>query len=157
MDSHITDNIDPQVKHKILRSSMVFPKTETLKKDPSLVYIKYRCDDQRCDFTDAIKAISMNQEFQALGVVNILKSAVEDISEHHEAYLLNLFDGFQINQSNQNLLRLERVGSDGSGRTGFLEYNSFRQELMEECHTNRLITIVRETIQNTNRPICTIL
>lgn len=157
MDSHITDNIDPQVKHKILRSSMVFPKTETLKKDPSLVSIKYRCDDQRCDFINAIKAVSKNQEFQALGVVNILKLAVVDISEHHEAYLPNLFDSFQINREGQDLLRLEREGSDGSGRTGFLEYNAVRQELVEEYHTNRLITTVCETIQNTDRPTCTIL
>ena len=102
---------------------MVFPRTESLELSKPVMRVKYKCDGSRCDFVSAMTAITKNQDFQAWDVAKMLTTIVEDISNHTDDYNPDLYDGFHVNLNGQDLLRLEREGAQGNGRTGFLDYN----------------------------------
>ena len=144
---------DPQKRHVILCSAMVFPKTSAsyLKKKP-IEKLKYTCHlGQQCKILDLISSIDGNQDFSAWGITSMLNEIVSDIHRNQKDYKPEIFDGFLIARDGQNLLHLEREGSKGDGRTGFLEYNAYRQEMMEEAKTERLIATL-----NTNYSKCNI-
>ena len=145
-----------QRSYVILRSAMVFPKTSTLvasdlKKKP-IEKLKYTCHlGQQCKISELISSVDGNQDFSAWGITSMLNEIVSDIHRNQKDYKPEIFDGFLIARDGQNLLHLEREGSKGDGRTGFLEYNAYRQEMMEEAKTERLIATL-----NTNYSKCNI-
>ena len=150
--SYATSVKDPQKRHAILRSAMVFPKTSTLVARTPIAKLKYTCHlGQQCKISDLISSVDGNQDFSAWGITSMLNEVVSDIHRNQKDYKPEIFDGFLIARDGQNLLHLERDGSKGDGRTGFLEYNAYRQEMMEEAKTERLIASL-----NTNNSKCNI-
>ncbi len=106
---------------------------------------------QQCKISDLISSVDGNQDFSAWGITSMLNEVVSDIHRNQKDYKPEIFDGFLIARDGHNLLHLERDGSKGDGRTGFLEYNAYRQEMMEEAKTERLIASL-----NTNNSKCNI-
>lgn len=73
----------------------------------------------------------------------MLTDIISDINKHQADYKPETFDGFLFARDGQNLLHLERKGAKKDGRTGFLEYNAYRHEMMEEAKTERIIAEIR--------------
>jgi hypothetical protein len=104
-------------------------------------------------------AITKNQDFQAWDVAKMLTTIVEDISNNTEDYNPDLYDGFHVNLNGQDLLRLEREGSQGNGRTGFLDYNKVQRDLLEKYQTDRIISAVCTSVEKTEarQHLCSIM
>jgi len=153
------DGVHPQCRHNVLRTSMVFPRTESLELSKPVMRVKYKCDGPRCDFVSAMTAITKNQDFQAWDVAKMLTTIVEDISNHTDDYNPDLYDGFHVNLNGQDLLRLEREGAQGNGRTGFLDYNLARRDLLEIHRTDRIVSAVCTSVEKTEarQPLCSIM
>lgn len=147
---------DPQKRHLIFRSAMVFPKTSSLvasdsKKIP-ILKMKYVCNlDQQCKISELISSIDKNQDFSAWGITSMLNEIVTDIHKNQLDYKPETFDGFLIARDGHNLLHLERENSKGDGRTGFLEYNSYHQDMVDEAKAERIISAIHA---NTRCNIC---
>jgi hypothetical protein len=58
-------------------------------------------------------------------------------------YKPGLFDGFLVNRDGQGMLLMKRQGADDSGRTGFIEYNNYRHEMIEEARTQRIVATIK--------------
>ena len=77
----------------------------------------------------------------------MLNEIVSDIHENQQDYKPETFDGFLIARDGHSLLYLERENSKGDGRTGFLEFNSYRQDMMEEAKAERIISAIHANTQ----------
>jgi hypothetical protein len=152
MEYEETFEVPPEMKHKILRSSMVFPRTSSLEEDESILDLSYECDQGKCFFQDIYSKVQNNQDLVAWGCEKFITEIVKDIETYQEDYKPNLFDGYQINRDGTDFLRLRRENSDRNGRTGFIEYNQYRHEMIEEQRTQRIIASI-----NAQKGDCVIL
>jgi hypothetical protein len=137
--------VDPTVRHKVLRSAMVFPRTVGLKdgKVEPIVTAYYKCEaGSACDFSTVYTAIDRSQDLRAWGVNPMLTEILDDIKAHPSDYAPELYDGFLINRDGKDLVRLGREGAAGNGRTGFIEYNNYRHSMIEEARTARIIAAI---------------
>jgi len=130
--------IDLSEMHRIFQTCTVFPKTESLKQDAPAKRYKYSCSPEGCNFSQIISDLSVDPDFCAFGLDKHLVRFVQDIEKHPDFYKPAIYDGFQVNREGRDLFRLEREGATGSSRTGFLEYNVFRQELLEAKQVRRI-------------------
>lgn len=146
----IETSIDPKVRHKILRSAMVFPRTEGLTKDPPVVSATYKCDSGKlCDFSSVFSAVDNSQDLLAWGVSPMLSEIIGDIKAHQDAYNPARFDGFMINRDGNNLVHFTREGAKGDGRTGFIEYNNYCHSMVEEARTSRIVAAIKLSARGT--------
>lgn len=141
----VETSIDPKVRHKILRSAMVFTRTEgLLTKGKPVVSVTYKCESgQPCNFASVFNAVEASQDLLAWGVSPMLSEIIGDIKDNQDAYHPARFDGFMINRDGNNLVHFTRGGSKGDGRTGFIEYNNYRHSMVEEARTSRIIAAVK--------------
>ena len=93
----------------------------------------YSCTENVCHFDKAMAAIDCNSDLHARGLTRLLTTIVQDIATNQKDYRPNLLDGFTINKDGQDVLRLEREDAkpDDKSRSGFIEYNYVRQDLIE--------------------------
>ena len=87
-------------------------------------------------------AISRSQDLRAWGVDPMLSEIIDDIKAHPKDYSPELWDGFLINRDGKDLVRCQRTGARGDGRTGFIEYNNYRHSMIEEARTARIIAAI---------------
>jgi hypothetical protein len=41
------------------------------------------------------------------------------------------------------MLQMKRQGADDSARTGFIEYNNYKHEMIEEARTQRIVATIK--------------
>jgi hypothetical protein len=125
---------------------MIFPHTKGVKggKAAPVLIAYYKCDiGQACDFSQVFTALKNSQDMTAWGMEPMLSEIITAISTHPADYKPGLFDGFLVNRDGQGMLLMKRQGADDSGRTGFIEYNNYRHEMIEEARTQRIVATIK--------------
>lgn len=144
--------INPRVRHKILRSAMVFPRTEGLTKGTPVASATYKCESGHvCDFRSVFTAVGASQDLVAWGVSPMVSEIINDIKDHQYAYNPARFDGFMISRNGSNLIHFSREGAKGDGRTGFIEYTNYHHAMAEEARTSRIIAAVKLSARGTEK------
>lgn len=145
LSASVSDKVDENARHTVLRTSMVFPRTVTMKeRDQALVKAFYKCEaGSLCSFAGVANKVQGNHDVIAWGVDKMLQEIVNDLEKYQDDYHATTFDGFLIERDGRPLLSLQRKGSDQQGRTGFLEYNAYRHELVAERRTQRIEAAIK--------------
>ena len=120
--------------HNEIFKTMGFSETMDVQKtrDKAIVKTNYTCDAVACDFSDALVAIEKHHpRLLKYKSKDTCTQIVNDIQEHPEDYLPTEVDGYYIHRMGQELVHLQRDGSDGKGITGLIEYNDLRKKSMD--------------------------
>lgn len=148
-----SEEIAPQVcRPTILRSAMIFLQTNglTQEQDKPVASATYKCESgQLCDFRSVFTAVDASQDYLAGGVRPMLLEIINDIKDHQDAYNPARVDDFMISRDGNNLIHFTREGAKRDGRTGVLEYNTYRHAMAEEARTSRIIAEIKLSSRQT--------
>ena len=126
VDEYIIDN---ENKKEMLLSSLLYPKTKSMKDTP-INEIYYNCKENVCDFQNAKLQIDKNPDLLAYGLTKTAQILVNQIEQSPEEFLPHKLDGFQLNRDNIPVLRLSREGNNDN-RIGLIEYSTIRARAMQ--------------------------
>lgn len=121
-------HLDEDSRKEAYLSHLQSPRSKSLREDKPVVVTEYSCDGQRCSFEDAKLAIRESLELRAISGTSssFASDLVTMIERYPEDFLPHKYDGFQLHRGGFDLVLMKRKESDGSGRTGFIEYNDLR-------------------------------
>lgn len=145
-----TLQVFPEMRHQVYYSAMTFPKTDNLFKPQKIVtYSCARTPDNTtfCDFKNAYEKIRKDTDLLAWGVENVVEDIVKDIDRHQELYRASEVDGFEIHNRDSGSITFVREGSVGKDRTGVIDHQHVKKELIEEYRTERIISELKWAIR----------
>ena len=119
-------SIDNENKKDVLLSSLLYPKTKSMK-DAPIYEIFYNCKKNVCDFKNVKLQINENTDLLSYDITKIAQSLVNQIEQNPEEFNPHKLDGYQINRNNIPILRLRRENdindNNNINRIGLIEYN----------------------------------
>lgn len=129
----VPKDLDPVHRHEQIFKVMTFPDTEKLteKPNPAFVQVEYTCQNDICDFSEALTAIKQNTKLLQFKARNGCESIVQVINDHQQEYLPATVDGYSINRVGFELVHLKRLDSDEKSVTGWIDYNHLRKASFE--------------------------
>lgn len=131
-------NLSESNKLNILKSTIVYPNTESIKKDveksDSLkVTVDYECNDVNCNFLSAITKIKNDPKFKQIGSQDILVDITLNIQQNQQEYDVKSLDYFIIQRTKNPVVCFRNITTADhklySGVSGFLEINDMRAKL----------------------------
>ena len=130
-------DLDEESRKDAFLSHLQSPRSKSLKKDNPIVVTEYSCDGQKCSFDDVKLAIRESLDLRSYSGTTVALDLVKAIELYPDDFLPNKYDGFQLYRSGFDLVLMKRKESDGSGRTGFIEYNDLRSMALEKSDRDR--------------------
>jgi hypothetical protein len=122
-------------RHNEIYKCTIFPETSKMSEKPeqAVIKVEYECsDNNRCDFSKAIKAINENVILKVKWkTADTCVEIVKDIENHQEEYLPNKLDGFLFKGFDRELVYLQhrKDKEETTGITGIIEVNSLQKAL----------------------------
>ena len=133
----------------VIDTSMIYPRTSSLVgkeikelKNNNLPHLKYRCDEERCDFDSVLAKIRTCTELKSVGVKETLQEVVNVISKEQDLFTAKEIDGYVFQTSGKPCLYVEREKEEGENReslrTGFMDLSESRRRLIHHHELQRL-------------------
>ena len=136
VEKYLKDLDEESCKNAFL-SHLQSPRSSSLKKDNPVVVTEYSCDGQKCSFENVKLAIRESLDLRAYSGSSVALDLVKMIELFPDDFLPHKYDGFQLYRGGFDLMLMKRKESDGSGRTGFIEYNDLRSMALEKSSRDR--------------------
>jgi hypothetical protein len=120
------ERLESGVRHEALWSCFIFPRTYAMTDNKSIFTVKYKCVEDKCDFTEAVRQIKQNADLLAYKCKEDVLSIVDDIESHQSKYAPHILDGYVISRGCTNIVKLENERKKDT-LTGFVELHDYKR------------------------------
>lgn len=122
--SELVTQLGANLRRDVLASSVVFPRTESLKDDHPMLELQ----QDSLDLDAAISYVQSHPEAVAISAREDLVLVLNILKELEEELVLNKFDQIQVYRGGLDLFRIVNKSST-SGRAAFVEVNDYRRRI----------------------------
>ncbi len=121
-----------RMRNDALCSSVVFPRTDSLKKDDPACTLSYKSITSGI-YEQVNKEVEVHPELISLNAVDDVQLVLTTLKEVHETLHLESFDMIQIYRGGVDLLRLVNE-SRHVNRSAYIEINQYRRSIQQFLH-----------------------
>lgn len=117
----------------IVDSGMVYPQHKSVVVKECTVILDYMCDQEKCDFLNALTAIAKNADLNGLGIKETTNIVCKTISENQNLFTASELAGYVLQAGGTSHVYVRNKGfinKEAGRRVGFLDLTEARRRMI---------------------------